>query len=269
MDSRLYISMIQQTSARFPNWCPATPVKPGDFGEINSQSGEFEREGNIYELKEVTDAIPSLLGDDFRPKYGRVDDELVICSEHTISGDVELGGTAAATGMAHASLKAHFKIVKGQRGAFLVMVRPRAMSLPSDLPWRELAKIKRLTSMLLVTEVTVNEQDISVELIGDLPIAAPVGSAGGNTAVTWKASRRTHLFRTACSPSGAADYSTLLKLKKMSPRWKEWCHKLIKWRDSPPPEVTNDDEIWEDASVPWATLDDTGKEDDFEDTIFD
>jgi len=46
--SRLFIDWVYRGTAKWANWEPAIKIEVGDYGDINRQTGEFERFGNIY-----------------------------------------------------------------------------------------------------------------------------------------------------------------------------------------------------------------------------
>jgi len=111
MESRKYIDMIYRTSARFPNWNPSKPLKVGDYGTINPQSGEFELDGSIYSDKDILEKVPILRTKEGQPIDGGADDQMVICGENTTSTVFDMGGSTDLGTFAQSRLKLEFKMV--------------------------------------------------------------------------------------------------------------------------------------------------------------
>jgi len=47
-NSRKFVDLILTASSKWANWDPPKSINVGDFGIISKETGEFEREGNIY-----------------------------------------------------------------------------------------------------------------------------------------------------------------------------------------------------------------------------
>ncbi|KAG8863546.1 hypothetical protein FRB96_008286 [Tulasnella sp. 330] len=288
LQSRLYIDMIRQSTGRFPMWDPSKFVKVGDYGRINPTSGEFERDGNIYEDPEITTPMNILLQPSSFPQVRPNDDEqTVFCSEHTKFQDLEAAILAIEAHIDEAmcsksSLKLELTTAPSQRGAFLVMQSPRTTFLPSStINMRELAKREKLKEMHLVTEVTECPAYIQcitdkckegtnhkIAHLGDISHSKGVETHLHPSSNWWTDNRTGAHFQEACCEEGQARYVPIVRLKAMSPKFKEWFYEF-KRRDSLPKEPKTDDDIWKDGHVMWRPLDDDGVEDVFEDTVFD
>ncbi|KAJ6629834.1 hypothetical protein B0H10DRAFT_2208392 [Mycena sp. CBHHK59/15] len=84
--SRKYTDLIQTVSSKWANWDPPHPVKVGDYGTLDKETGQFERDGNIYE-----DASTATLAADHPPQVAAPDEKVVISSETAQQRDFSLG----------------------------------------------------------------------------------------------------------------------------------------------------------------------------------
>ncbi|KAH8110086.1 hypothetical protein DFH11DRAFT_1623495 [Phellopilus nigrolimitatus] len=46
--SRKFVDLIHDVSNKYANLDPPQLIQAGDYGKINNETGQFDREGNIY-----------------------------------------------------------------------------------------------------------------------------------------------------------------------------------------------------------------------------
>jgi len=277
--SRKFVDMIKRSSSHWANWEPIIPIEVGQYGQINSETGAFEVEGNIYTNDAILAAMPILNEPAGKPVVDHEEGSMVICSETMSGSTLEAVPGVDLASLVGASVKVQFQIKDNRVGAFYVMSRPQTTYLPRELPLKllrlpELKKVHLVDSVIKCPAYALcltdkNTQNISVALFGNLPLAAvgapvPVSlSAEGNA--TWWTDKRTAMFRDACNPEGTPKYTTLFKTKVMSGRWRDWFDNVF--REERP---SDDIPLIDDGAVPWAPLDEDGNEEgggDYEDII--
>lgn len=155
--------------------------------------------------------------------------------------------------MGSASIKFDFTLQSGKNGAYLIMHRLRTITTPTSVPMLELAKIKALQGMFIVTEVVAcpsyamgivakgtmyaatvklklsdlssfglpftGETNISVALSAS-PAVSFVTSGTAN--LEWQTSAATGTFRQTQAADDEPVFSVLYQLKKMSKPWKSF-----------------------------------------------
>jgi len=265
--ARKYVDLILAASGKWAHWNPPDKLKVGDYGTVDKETGQFQKDGNIY--KEVTTASLAAL---HPPHSGTPENTIVISSRGVKHRDLILGAEVNATGIAEASIKGQWKFGT-KRGALLIIARPRSTYVPPKVLLKLLVDVPALQDKLLVTEVvscpayslylsSANNDILDVALLGSLPVpVAPAVAAGGKIGASWWSQGASGLFRDACDPSGSLSYTPLCTLKKIR-------RKGLVRRESPVPDP-EDDDLWVDAQEPWSTLDDDGEEEVYEDTYFD
>ncbi|KAL5531136.1 hypothetical protein ACEPAG_4012 [Sanghuangporus baumii] len=55
--SRKFIDLINLVACKWTNWDPAIPVEPGACGAVDRETGEFQKEGNIFREAKVADIV--------------------------------------------------------------------------------------------------------------------------------------------------------------------------------------------------------------------
>ncbi|KAG8991137.1 hypothetical protein FRB94_014773 [Tulasnella sp. JGI-2019a] len=281
--SRLYVDMIRQATGRFPIWDPSDckPVKVGDYGTIGSDSGRFERHGNIYEDPDITTAMDILLDPSSFPQTLPSAEDVVTYSESTTGRNLEPGVFASEAQLdeeACSDTPFEFNTATDRRGCFLIMRKAQKTILPSTvISMRKLAQQDKLEDMCLATEVTsCPSYLICLTDRCEGGLNHKVAHLGGsctsgtdqNSSCWWMSRTSGGLFRNACNQEDQAKYTPLVRLMVLKPKCKEYYYKFSR-RDSLPIEPKTDDDIWMNAYVSWRPLDDDGVEDAFEDTVFD
>jgi len=263
--SRKFIELIHATSSKWANWDPPNPIKVGDYGTIDRETGQFQKDGNVYE-----DETTAHLADNHKPLMGAPEDILIISSAGVTHRELSAGAGFEAAGLADASIKGRWEF-GNRRGALLIISRPHSSYIPPKVVLKQLVNIPELKNKSLVTEVilcpaynlylsTASKEAIDVALVARAP--TPSGATvGGEIGANWLTQNMGGLCRYACDPNGSYSYTPLYMLKKIR-------KKGLLRRESPVPDP-EDDDLWVDVQEPWDPLDDDGEEEPFDDSISD
>jgi len=263
--SRKFIELIHDTSSKWANWDPPHLIKVGDYGTTDRETGNFQKEGNIYE-----DATIAYLTIQHKPLTGAPEDTWIISSAGVMHHDLTLGAEGGVVGLANASIKGQWKF-GSRRGALLIMSRPLSSYVPPKVLLKHLVDIPIFKNKVLVTEVvtcpayslylsTANNESIELALLGTMPTPAGI-IVGVEAGATWWSRNMGGLFRKACDRDGLHKYTPLYTLQKIG-------EKHLLRRESPVPDP-EDDDLWVDVQPPWDPLDDDGNEEAFEDSVSD
>ncbi|KAG1775610.1 hypothetical protein EV702DRAFT_422190 [Suillus placidus] len=269
-ESRKFIDLIQGVTSKWANWDPPRPINVGDYGMIDNETGEFDWEGNFYNLKTTNKIYIDMTDPALGPIEQEGGDDIFIVKSWGVTTKAVNASTEAAMPCAvNVALKVDFQFDGGKPAAALVMYKPRYISLPKDERIIRLLKSRPdiLKGKYVVTEVIscaayvmyMSDQKaerFSVTLKATGPIA-PAVNAGGAAGFTWSAETVCGLYREGSVST--AKYMPLYRLK--NPRSKFW------WPFGQRGDEPNDDAIdkWEDVDPPWDPLDDNGEEDEIYD----
>lgn len=258
--SRKFIDLIFAASSKWANWDPPKQIRVGDFGTIDKKTGEFEKEGNIYD-----DVSTASLTANYPPLMASKDAVFEISSENVRRIEFGLEPTASVPGITDASVKGQWQFAT-KRGALLVMHQPRSTYIPPKVMLKKLIDIHELKDKYVVTETfscpayslylsSGDSEAVSLALLATVPLPVAPVSVGGSIKSSWWSKNTSGLFRCACDDSENYCYTPLYTLKRIRKSG-------ILRRDSPVPEH-KDDDLWEDAPQPWDPLDSDGGEEDF------
>ncbi|KAJ6604910.1 hypothetical protein B0H10DRAFT_2077692 [Mycena sp. CBHHK59/15] len=263
--SRKYIDLIHAVSSKWASWDPPHPIKVGDYGTIDKDTGRFERDGNIYE-----DPSTATLAADHPPESAAPDEKMVITSETEQKRDFSFGPQVNIPGIAEASIKGQWKFKTGKTGALLVMAEPRSSFIHASVLLQKLVDIPALKDKYIVTETVAchaysmylsskSEGTVSLALLATSPIpVTPLISAGGEIGGSWWSETGAGVFRHGCAPPETYSFTPLFVLKRVRKKG------FIPYRGTPSTQEADD--LWEDAESPWKPLDEVGEEEPFEDT---
>jgi len=237
----------------------------GDYGVVNKETGQFEKDGNIYD-----DVTTAQLMAHHPPHLGTPEDIMVVSSRGVTRRELALGAELEVPGLADASIKGQWEF-GNKHGALLIVARPHSSYIPPKVVLKLLVGIPALQNKSLVTEVvscpayslylsTANKDVIDLALVGTIPVT-PAATARGEIGASWLGQNRSGLFRDACDSSGSNSYTPLYTLKKI------WRPGIFR-RESPVPD-REDDDLWVNSQEPWNPLNEDGEEEEFEDTVFD
>ncbi|KAK0195811.1 hypothetical protein F5146DRAFT_305889 [Armillaria mellea] len=125
------------------------PIMVGDFGTIDPRTGEFQREGNVFEhpaSKEImAEHNPITNASSVRHTY------IIKHTKNVSQIDVPLGGGVGLTGIAAGNVTAQFRF-GSERGVLLFMRDVTFTTFPIGKPWAD--KLEKHTSFFKKAIVT-------------------------------------------------------------------------------------------------------------------
>ncbi|KAG1758330.1 hypothetical protein EDD22DRAFT_910859 [Suillus occidentalis] len=269
--SRKFIDLIRQASSKWANWDPPIEIKVGAYGTIDSDSGELDVEGNIYDSTFQTSLNNqglkiNLSEPSCQPRKGGIDDDIIMSSSGVKQGDFSVKPEVSLLNLASASLKAEFQFQEGKRGAVLVMHKPQQEYIPRGKVLTLVHKAVELQDKYLVTSTFTcpgyyiylsnkSGERIALALTASAPIPAAVGvTAGGSASVDWWTDAQAAFLRKAVDKAGLYRYTPLYTLKH---RQNSWVPRLFRGEE----EEETEDDLWPDCTPPWQPLDEDGEED--------
>lgn len=266
--SRKYVDLIFYASSKYGNWDPSKHIQVGDYGVINRRTGQFEKEGNVFDDPEISGYIKVPIGP---PDPGPPQETWIICSRSVKNSERPGGLELGIPEVAEASIKGKWQF-GSKRGALLLMDRPRLCSLPDNVLLKYLIDVPALKEKVVVTETVDcpayslylsngNKELISIALIGKTSDPMnPTNQTGGTLSLKWWSENTTGNFHKAHNINGSYLYTTLFQCKTIR-------KKGLLLRDKPLGEA-GDNDFWHDAYVPWDPLSEDGEEIPFEDVDF-
>lgn len=254
---RKFIDLIRQSTAKWANWDPPIPIQVGAYGRLNTETGELDIEGNIYDpefqvLLDKVDGAVKLA--DFPAQIGAVEGDFIVCTMGVRQNDLKIDAEINVAGLSQASIKGEWHFQRGKRGALLIMHNPRQEYIPRGRVLETMYKVPDLKDMHIVTSVfkcpayIIYLSDKSGEKIS----LALTPSENETEPQQWWSDTNISLMR----KGQHRDYifTPLYGLKRKLPL----IRRLL--RDSPVPDPEGDD-FWVDVHVPWDPLDEDGEED--------
>jgi hypothetical protein len=269
--SRKFIDLIRQASSKWANWDPPIEIKVGDYGTIDSESGELDVEGNIYDKAFQTslnnqDLKINLSEQSCQPQKGGIDDNMIMSSSGVKQGDFSLKPEVSFLNLVSASVKAEFQFQEGKRGAVLVMHKPQQEYIPRGKVLTLVHKAVELRDKYLVTSTFTcpgyyiylsnkSGERIALALAASAPIPAAAGlTAGGTASVDWWTNAQAAFLRKAVDKAGLYRYTPLYTLKLHRPY--SWVPRIFRGEQ----EEETEDDLWPDCPPPWQPLDEDGEE---------
>lgn len=253
---RKFIDLIRQSTAKWANWDPPIPIQVGAYGRLNTETGELDIEGNIYdpEFQVLLDKVDGTLKlADFPAQIGAPEGDFIVCTMGVRQNDLKIDGEINVAGLGQASIKGEWQFQRGKRGALLIMHNPRQEYVPRGRVLETLYKVPELKDMHVVNSIfkcpayTIYLSDKSGEKVS----LALTSSENPTEPEQWWSDTNVSLLR----KGQHKDYmfTPLYGLKRKLP--------LIRrlMRDSPVPDPQGDD-FWVDVHVPWDPLDEDGDE---------
>jgi len=259
--SRLFIDLIHSASGKWANWDPSIPVEVGDYGNINKESGKFERIGSIYDpvLEQYGVSLQA-----FQPKLAPAEEHFVCTSQDVRSLKFSAGAGVQLAGQADGSIDGQWQFGRN-RGALLIISRPQIKHLPLEFPYEKLRNISVLSRKVIVMDVVIcpayalylsqeKNEMISLTLMATGPVLPVPGmEANGGVAPTWQFNKASGLFRAATGSEYR--FTPVFTLKTNKPA------AFTRVRDALQTDPPVGRDILEDASPPWQNLDNDGEED--------
>ncbi|TFY79557.1 hypothetical protein EWM64_g4456 [Hericium alpestre] len=255
---RLFTDLIQEASMRYGNWSPNQQMKVGDYGKLNRETAEFEKDGSIYD----EDFMPELkIKENHDVEEQQPEDEFIVVSREGKTQGFDADFTAAYPGIASSHIKGRWSFGRG-RGAVVVlhkpvekMIKDRSMLLPKltdTLKDRALVTSVFECGMfaLLLTQKAEQLSDAAVGL--NLLEKVGIGLNG-----TWNHYTSSGVWRCGGEEGKSIFYPlySLRQPKVQKPRWK----RLLGLRGSPEVQYEDEDDF-EAYQPPWNVLDDDGNE---------
>ncbi|KAG1751914.1 hypothetical protein EDD22DRAFT_784921 [Suillus occidentalis] len=253
---RKFIDLIRQSTAKWANWDPPIPIQVGAYGRLNTETGELDIEGNIYdpEFQVLLDKVDGTLKlADFPAQIGAPEGDFIVCTMGVRQNDLKIDGEINVVGLGQASIKGEWQFQRGKRGALLIMHNPRQEYVPRGRVLETLYKVPELKDMHVVNSIfkcpayTIYLSDKSGEKVSlaltpsENPAEPEQWWSDTNVSLLRKGHHKDYMF------------TPLYGLKRKLP--------LIRrlMRDSPVPDPEGDD-FWVDVHVPWDPLDEDGDE---------
>ncbi|KAF7977601.1 hypothetical protein HWV62_3208 [Athelia sp. TMB] len=231
---------------KFANWELAKEIRVGDYGTVDSKTGTFEKDGNIYDenlIPNKTDKDDIVPGEPL--SYWKVSTETA--HECNFSGGPEVN----VAGIADVALAGTWKFDE-KRGAVLLMHLPQLWQIPNMKLLDRLVDVPEVKGKYIVSDAYAcpasslyisgkSSEEVTITLHAEVdPIVAGVAAAvpvggGGNV-------------KGGCK----GRYTPLFTLKKR--RW------YAKWRGVPQAPIDPNEDKYEDIDVPWGPLDSDGED---------
>ncbi|KAF9230414.1 hypothetical protein BU15DRAFT_83661 [Melanogaster broomeanus] len=269
-NSRKFVDLILTASSKWANWDPPKSINVGDYGTISKETGEFEREGNIYSedfqrLLDEWSANIDVREATLQPVVSARDDQLIISSAGAHAKQAQIAADVNVQSLANAGLHVNFGFSE-KGGAVLVLYKPEHYSFPTvDGRLARLLKTahKAVKDKFIVTEVVSCPayfmamsrekcESYSASLSATVTPPIPVATVGATASLAGSYNTFNGIYRSGSN----AIFVPLYKLSQ--PRRSFWSflkfpgHRGIGSGDEP--------FEWESVRPPWDKLDDDGEE---------
>ncbi|KIJ66087.1 hypothetical protein HYDPIDRAFT_174797 [Hydnomerulius pinastri MD-312] len=273
--ARKFIDLVLKLTDKWVNWDPPIPIKVGDYGTVNAETGELNVDGNIYDLEfqeHLDDQSFNFKLSEHKPVYGAPEQDFIVSSTGVKKGDLSVNHMVGIPDVASASIKGQWHFQKGKRGVLVIAHQPRQQYIPKDV-MSKLAKVTLLKGKSVVTSVLAcpayllylsnkTGETISVALQGSTPVLGAAGvTVTTGSSFEWHTDCDTAFLRRACSRTGEPCFTPIFALKHKVP----WYAGLL-FRDSSEAEPTDED-LWQDEYQPWRPLDEDGDEEELADVL--
>ncbi|KZP07261.1 hypothetical protein FIBSPDRAFT_763194 [Athelia psychrophila] len=144
---RKFIDLMFNETGKYANWELAKQIQVGDYGEVDRETGRFEKYGNIYDdglILDKTDKDDPIQGNSLI--NWNISTEAA--RQHHFSGTPECN----AAGMVGVALAGTWAF-SGKRGAVLLMHSPQLWMIPNNKLLNRLVDGKGLEGNYIVSEV--------------------------------------------------------------------------------------------------------------------
>ncbi|KAF9224751.1 hypothetical protein BS17DRAFT_731337 [Gyrodon lividus] len=269
--SRKFIDLILQCSSKWANWDPPIALNVGDYGLIDTESGVFERKGNIYSYKFtqfLASSDPPLTLDftNDRPVVGKVEQNMVIASTRVKQGSFTTTPGIDVPNVASVAFKGQWQFPLHERGALLIMHKPRQTYPPETDVLDALTKVPKLKDYHFATAIvscpayTLYLSNkcplfcVSLSLTAQSPAMAAAGvSVGGDIGFSWATDSQSSFLRRAADERGEYSFFPLFSLKRIRIEW--WKRFRSEETAGDLPDLPS----WVDSIAPWGPLDEDGE----------
>jgi len=257
--SRKFADLIFGGCSKWPNWDPPVPIKVGDYGHIDKESGYFIREGSIYDLIAADSTLPAIEP----PEVSEPERTMIITAKVSTANAVNINPSASISDIAEFGFDAHWKFSRVQRGAVLALAQVRHSYMKKAIDVEPLLKIDAIKGKVLVDSTVIcnayasylsstSGDDLRLKLTakGTAP-GIPI-QGGGTFAVEWHKEIGAGLYRDAVHTE--ADLIPLFTVRRIERG------RRAKRRESLRPEPEGLD-IFPVFKPDWEPLDEDGEED--------
>ncbi|OCB85154.1 hypothetical protein A7U60_g7780 [Sanghuangporus baumii] len=253
--SRKFIDLIKTAVSKLANWEPSIPIEAGDYGTLDRETGQFERQGNIYkevEIKSITSRFPPIIG----PQI----DMYQVASLTVKKLDVKYAAKSSGNSPSEIMFSGKWQFGRA-RGALLLMHHSRITRLPDEL-LQELKLSSWVKGKFIVTHIHTcpayalylsakNSEIVDISLHAFGSSASPSASTTGvGVGAYWVADGVPGTFQRAAAPEPV--FVPLYQVKEL--------RKHTETRREGHNLVVKEEEAWEPIEVPWNFLDEDGKE---------
>ncbi|KAF8181439.1 CHAT domain-containing protein [Mycena galopus ATCC 62051] len=243
--SRKFVDLINQISGKYANLDPEYCIKAGDYGVMNSETGQFQKQDNIYE-SEIAEI--KIIASQYPPRTGGVLEELT-CAWNVKK--IEFRDQPGFKGhLTEPVLKTSWEF-GDHRGALLVMHQPHMTYVP-DVFLHLSADLESLKGKVLAVTVyncaayamyLSNDENDRVQLI---LCEGPLRPETTGTTLSWSQTGTHGIFQKFCDAPG--HYTPLLGLYMIQDPYGA--------QSGESPEFNAP--IWSELYPPWPNLDNNG-----------
>ncbi|CAE6426361.1 hypothetical protein BN14_08861 [Rhizoctonia solani AG-1 IB] len=260
ISSRKYVDLIFKASGKYGNWDPPHTVEVGDWGEIDKNTGNFVREGNIFKDSECAPLLSETASNlEELVKKGNPEDVLRITAGAKVELKNDIYTDIGGTGELGARVQGAWEFTPQNRAALLTVADAYSNYLETGVIFPKLRQLPRLKGKAIVTEalhcpayallLTEKGKGGKAALSLYTGVSQAGAMAGGGAKASWRYTSESGFWRTACGyrmgDGEDAVYTPLYRLEKIASRWR------IRYRGAPPSGATLEDPVHEDYLPPW------------------
>ncbi|KAA1473175.1 hypothetical protein DENSPDRAFT_930804 [Dentipellis sp. KUC8613] len=256
---RLFADLIQQASTYYGNWTPNQTVEVGDYGILNRETAEFEKEGSIYD----EDFKPELaIHDQYPVEKTEPDDQYIVVSRggKVQSFDAKFG--AEYPGIVQSTIKGRWQFGRG-RGAVVVLHKPMELVIKNRsklLPHltealQGKALVESVYKCPMYALVLTQKSDAGSDVAVGLDLAK---GGGAMLKGHWNYYTSSGVWRSG-GEDGGSTYYPLYTLR--TPKPPNFLARLLGHRGPGEPlEMPEGEDGFETYQPPWNVLNDEGEE---------
>ncbi|KAK0497887.1 hypothetical protein EDD18DRAFT_1159992 [Armillaria luteobubalina] len=229
------------------------PITIGDFGTLDRRTGDFQREGNIFEHPESKDIMAEQNRDD--PRNTTVMECIFRCTNNVRNIGLPFSVGGGLTGVVDGNVTTQFQF-DSERGVLLCMRDVKYSMLPIVETWvRTLEKIPLFKAKGIVTETYTCSQydllmnhkrkrDVGVTAAASVPIPVlPAVSASAKAGFNISGSSESGSVWQGTKSADCDSFVPMYRLKALRGR-----------------VTRGEDSLAQDFVLPWGELDDDGKD---------
>ncbi|KAJ3554339.1 hypothetical protein NM688_g3160 [Phlebia brevispora] len=257
-NARLFVELIRKASGDcYPSWAPSHAIEVGDYGVINSETAEFDRQGNIYD----PGFAPELEIAKLHPhELCATEDQLVIVSRGCKGRSLDADLNVQFPELVNSNIKGRWEFQRGT-GAILVLFKPAESRirdkaiLLEKLQYNEVLAEKALVTSVYKCPMYALLLTADKHGKADAAIGLSIANVGTSSLRgKWHCHSTSGVWRTA-GEDGNSTFRPLYTLR--TPKTRTFMERLMKRRAEVKPtgEMT-----FHAYQPPWGRLDDEGEE---------